>query len=516
MKLSPILNPKLVKCRLSARGKESALEEMLQVMEAGTPGVTLAELRAALAEREKLGPFSMAKGCAFPHARTEKVQDFHVAVGTCPEGVDFRAPDGQLIRIVVLFVIPKKHSNLYLHTLAQFLNLFSVEENLQKVVAAGTGTELVAAVDALQSKPATQVLGVPLPSVTAKTTLAKAMELVAAGRESLPVVDAEGCLTGEVTAASLLELGVREHLLRLANPASLQSDPGTLEQVLRSHGDAPLDALGVIHANGFKTVQEEEPLLDMAVKLCHAGVRGAYVVRGRRLRFYNQGAEHFKRKELDQAVECFRRSAEADKEFYRAWAYLGMAYAQQGQLDPAIDAYRKCIDIAPQYHKAFNNVGELYRRKGLLDYAAMVFKMATEIEPTISHYFYNLGITYFEIGMYAQAEEAFAQAVRLDPNDYEYSTELAQVRFTQKNYEGALQALQRFHEAHPDHPRAGETGARVAMLRRRLDQLKSAAPSSDPSKSEIRRAAIEEGEDENAKTKIADLPPGLGEKPPTT
>ena len=244
------------------------------------------------------------------------------------------------------------------------------------------------------------------------------------------------------------------------------------------------------------------------------------------VKLYNAGAEHFKRKELDQAIDCFKRAAEADPKLYRAWAYLGMAYAQQGQLDPAIEAYRRCIDIAPEYHKAFNNVGELYRRKGLLDYAAMVFKMATEIEPKVSHYFYNLGITYFEIGMYTQAEDAFTHAVALDGNDYEYATELAQVQFTQKNYEGALQTLSKFHEAHPDHARAGETGARVQMLRRRLEQLKKIAePSGDSSKSEIRRAPLEE-EDENTKTKMVepfegpqgkptqDAPPGQNGPPP--
>jgi predicted transcriptional regulator len=36
-------------------------------------------------------------------------------------------------------------------------------------------------------------------------------------------------------------------------------------------------------SNGYRTVQEDEPLLEMAVKLCHAGARGAYVLRGRRL-----------------------------------------------------------------------------------------------------------------------------------------------------------------------------------------------------------------------------------------
>jgi mannitol/fructose-specific phosphotransferase system IIA component (Ntr-type) len=284
MKLAPVLNPKLVKCGLSACGKEEALEEMLQVMAAETPGVTLPELRAALADREKLGPFSMAKGAAFPHARTEKVQDFRIAVGTCPQGLDFKAPDGQPIRIVVLFVIPKKHSNLYLHTLAQFLNLFSSEEALKRIAGASSGADLVAAVDAVQNRPPGPAVGAGIPSVTLQTPLGRAIEALSAARaEALPVVDAEGNLVGELSAGALLQLGVREHLLRLANPASLQGAPGSLEQVIRSHAEASLESLGVVASNGYKTVQEDEPLLDMAVKLCHAGARGAYVLRGRRL-----------------------------------------------------------------------------------------------------------------------------------------------------------------------------------------------------------------------------------------
>ena len=51
MKLSSLLNPKLIKCALAAKTKDEALVEMLEVMAAGTPGVTVDELKAALAER---------------------------------------------------------------------------------------------------------------------------------------------------------------------------------------------------------------------------------------------------------------------------------------------------------------------------------------------------------------------------------------------------------------------------------------------------------------------------------
>jgi mannitol/fructose-specific phosphotransferase system IIA component (Ntr-type)/CBS domain-containing protein len=284
MKLSSLLNPKLIKCGLAARSKDEALGEMLDVMAAGTPGVTLLELKAALAEREKLGPFSMAKGSAFPHARTEKVAEFRIAVGTAPQGLDFKAPDGNLIRLVVLFVIPKKHSNLYLTTLAQFLNLFASEENLLKAAQAKTGEDLVSSVDTMSViRPAAAPMAPAPATVTPQMPLSKAVEIFAATRaEALPVVDAEGNLVGELSAGALLQLGVREHFLHLTSSATLQA-AGSIESVLRSHADASLESLGVLSSNGFRTVQEDEPLLEIAVKLCQAGARGAYVLRGRRL-----------------------------------------------------------------------------------------------------------------------------------------------------------------------------------------------------------------------------------------
>lgn len=229
------------------------------------------------------------------------------------------------------------------------------------------------------------------------------------------------------------------------------------------------------------------------------------------IQLYNDGAGHFKKGDLDGAIESFRKCTEADKEFYRAWAYLGMAYAQKGELDPAIEAYRECIDIAPTYHKAFNNIGELYRRKGLLDYAAMVFKMATEIEPTLPHYFYNLGITYHEIGMFPQAEEALASAVRLDPRDLDYVSELAQVRFTLKKFDAAIEPLDLFLRNAPDHDRAPELRARVNMLKRLAENQRAAAESMGQHTTGVRRASLDDDEDEAGKTRVAETEP---ESPP--
>jgi mannitol/fructose-specific phosphotransferase system IIA component (Ntr-type)/predicted transcriptional regulator len=283
MKLSTLLQPRLIRCGLAAKSKEEALDEVVGLVAAESPGLTPQELRAALAEREKLGPFSMSKGSAVPHARTEKVADFRIAIGTAPRGIDFKAPDGNPIRVVVLFVIPKKHSNLYLHTLAQFLNLLGSDENLQRVAQAATPEEIIAAVDALSDRPPAAPPMHGASSVTGSAPLSRAVEAILNHKlEALPVVDAEGNLVGEVTSASILQLGVREHFLHLASTASLRpAEP--FEAALRAHAETSLEALGVVSTNGFRTVQEDEPLVETAVKLSHSGARSAYVLRGRKL-----------------------------------------------------------------------------------------------------------------------------------------------------------------------------------------------------------------------------------------
>ncbi len=274
MKLSSLLDPKLIRCGLSARTKEEALDEVVRVLAEATPGLTSQELRAALADREKLGPFSMAKGGAFPHARTEKVSDFRIAVGTAPAGIDFKAPDGNPVRVVVLFAIPKRHSNLYLQTLAQFLNLFSVGEAAQRIVQARTPEDLVAAIEAASARPPAASHALAVPSVTGRTPLSKALEVMSSNNlEAVPVVDAEGNLVGELATLALLQLG-------MGGTSGPSSPP---EAVLRAHASTPVESLGVIATNGYRTVQEDEPLVEMAVKLSTAGARGAYVLRGRRL-----------------------------------------------------------------------------------------------------------------------------------------------------------------------------------------------------------------------------------------
>lgn len=264
MKLSTLINPIHVKCPLTARSKEDALVELAGHAAAST-GLSEAEILETLRARERQGPFSMSKGVAYPHARTDRLNDFVIAIGTCPEGLDFKAPDGYPVRMVVLFLVPRKHSNLYLHTLALFLNTFCSEQRAIQVASATSPQELVARIRKYETAgeppphPLADVLK-PIPKLKLTDTLAHATETILSSKlDRVPVVTNGDQLVGEVTLNALL---------KFPGPESRER---TLESV---QADVVREAVAV---------QESATLHDVAAKLSQENVSVVYVLKDQKL-----------------------------------------------------------------------------------------------------------------------------------------------------------------------------------------------------------------------------------------
>jgi mannitol/fructose-specific phosphotransferase system IIA component (Ntr-type) len=72
-------------------------------------------LRAAVLQRQKADPPLLPMGIAFPHARTDSVRSLILAVGICPEPIDF----GEMaVRLILLIGVPKA-------AIAEYLDLTS-------------------------------------------------------------------------------------------------------------------------------------------------------------------------------------------------------------------------------------------------------------------------------------------------------------------------------------------------------------------------------------------------------
>ena len=268
---------------MAEKDKASALRALAERLAAKRPGLSADAVMQALDARERAGPISVGKGVAFPHARTEDVSEFCVVLGAAPAGIDFGAADGLPVRLIALFVIPKKHSNLYLQAMAAFLNFFSLEDNLERALEAETPEAMLA----LFERPAASAharrvrdLMEPGPApATAATPLSEAIATMRrAGLASLPVVNGDGALVGAVHARTLLRLAARHALAAVGDVVSLAEAP-TVDRYVAEHAAAPIGEIAGLIANGtLPVVQVDDAATAAAVRLARSGADAAFVL----------------------------------------------------------------------------------------------------------------------------------------------------------------------------------------------------------------------------------------------
>jgi mannitol/fructose-specific phosphotransferase system IIA component (Ntr-type) len=96
------------------RSKERALTILASLIEAVPTLPTGTDLTGAVLSREKTGSTALGNAWACPHARFPYEGDLVCAVGWSPVGIDYDAPDGRPVRIVVMYLVPSNQKNAYL------------------------------------------------------------------------------------------------------------------------------------------------------------------------------------------------------------------------------------------------------------------------------------------------------------------------------------------------------------------------------------------------------------------
>lgn len=113
--------------------KVDALEFLGALLEAipevpSEEGITEKALR-----REALHNTGIGKGWACPHATTDHEGELLCAVGWSPQGIDYGAPDGVKVHLVVMYFVPDSQRNAYLKEISQLAKAIHQNEDLQKL-----------------------------------------------------------------------------------------------------------------------------------------------------------------------------------------------------------------------------------------------------------------------------------------------------------------------------------------------------------------------------------------------
>ena len=116
---------------------------------------------------------------------------------------------------------------------------------------------------------------------------------------------------------------------------------------------------------------------------------------------------------MSEAMECFSRGVELFK---------------AGDIDAAIEQLEEATRSDHSNYKAFNYLGAAYAAKKRYNAAVGAFKTAEQIAPNVASIHYNIAQAYEACGMATEAEYEYERALQIDPNYDKARESLARVK----------------------------------------------------------------------------------------
>jgi len=104
---------------LQSSVKEEAIRELADVISSSEDVADSEALLEAILDRERIMSTGIGLGIAIPHAKIPSVEDFVVALGKSPGGIEFHSLDGKPVHFVVMIAGPDQQQERYLQLLAR-------------------------------------------------------------------------------------------------------------------------------------------------------------------------------------------------------------------------------------------------------------------------------------------------------------------------------------------------------------------------------------------------------------
>lgn len=121
-----------------ARSMSQLFEEMVGMVVRAYPRLARDEIVAELLDRESNFPTALGHGVAVPHAYSHALDTRVCALAQVPDGIDFKAADGEPVKFVFLLLSPEGDPEGHLATLAEIARLVVVESIREELISAPT------------------------------------------------------------------------------------------------------------------------------------------------------------------------------------------------------------------------------------------------------------------------------------------------------------------------------------------------------------------------------------------
>ncbi|MDH4198190.1 MAG: PTS sugar transporter subunit IIA [Candidatus Aminicenantes bacterium] len=135
---------------LEAKDRVAAVEELLDVLVKQKLLTNKKPVLTRIIDRENLETTAIGMGVALPHARVDTGGDIAIAVGRSEKGIDFEAPDGQKVQLVILVVWNPELPGLFNHLFAGLARFLIKPANRQRLFQAKDRAELHAVLSEIE------------------------------------------------------------------------------------------------------------------------------------------------------------------------------------------------------------------------------------------------------------------------------------------------------------------------------------------------------------------------------
>ena len=140
--LADVLDERQIALQLKSRRQANALREIIGLFEKTGSLLQPTDFLAQVLARERVNSTLAENGVAFPHARTELVDQIALAVGRSRAGIPWN-DKGERARLIFVVAVPQRLVNDYLVLVGSLARITQNEQQRQALLAAATAAEFI-------------------------------------------------------------------------------------------------------------------------------------------------------------------------------------------------------------------------------------------------------------------------------------------------------------------------------------------------------------------------------------
>ena len=142
MRLSELLKPQNIKLGLTARNKNEAIAELVNLLSANKELTDPKKVLDSVLEREGTRTTGIGNGLAIPHGKCPGTKDLVMAIGKAATPIDFQAIDGRPVTIIWMLSSPPDKTGPHIHALARISRLMTIDSFRQTLATAKTAQDV--------------------------------------------------------------------------------------------------------------------------------------------------------------------------------------------------------------------------------------------------------------------------------------------------------------------------------------------------------------------------------------